>query len=227
MTIPLIDKQDTFEIIDFQIAAILATETLAQQVLADDAGKDPDLWKFNVYSERFTPWEVFQDDIEPTPIVNVWFDNDNFSMKDGDSVGRQAATATYNIDIYAAQPSSDNPSGGYNKSDEESAIELHRIIRLVRNIIMHPDNTYLQLSEIVNGKKKNIVWYRWIQSIEKFQPQIGDRPVQNVIAARVNLEVKFNEAHVIEDFEPLELVFITAKRADDGKIIFESELDTT
>ena len=71
MTIPLIDKLDNFEIVGTQIAAILTAETMAQQVLAIDAGKDPDLWKFDVYLEKMNPFEVFQEDKEPVPVVNV------------------------------------------------------------------------------------------------------------------------------------------------------------
>jgi len=37
----------------------------------------------------------------------------------------------------------------------------------------------------------------------------------------------FNEIPVIETFNPLEIVFITAQRAEDGKIVFETEYDTT
>jgi len=104
---------------------------------------------------------------------------------------------------------------------------LHRVLRLVRNIIMHPDNTYLKLSQTINGKKRNIVTERWIQSKQVFQPQIGDSPVQGVIAARILLSVSFNETPVVETFETLEIVGTTAKRAGDGKITFEADFNTT
>ncbi len=226
MTLPLIDKQDNFEIVLFQIGAILQSETEHQQELAVIAGKNPDLWKFETYLERFTPWEVFQDIYDPFPIVNIWFEDSNFDMRDGNVVQRQASVSTYNIDIYAAKPSSDDTTG-YKKSDEQSAIELHRVIRLVRNIIMHPDNTYLQLTQQVETKKQNLIWSRWIQSIGIFQPQIGDRPVQNVLASRLKFNVKFNELVLTEDYEPLESIYTTVKRAEDGKVIFEAEFDTT
>lgn len=222
MTIPLIDKQDNFEIVLARIAVILAVETLAQVALAVTALKpDPTLWAFTVFLEASNPIASFQINTEATPIVNVWFDDSNFPMKDGNVVSRQASETNYNIDIYAASPSADNPAGGYTKGDEQSSKDVHRIIRLVRNIMMHPDNTYLQFT------RGQLVWRRWIQSIQTFQPQINDRPVQNVIGARNKLNVKFNETPVIEDFEPLESVFTTAKRAEDGKIVFESEIDTT
>lgn len=227
MTIPLIDKQDNFEIVLNQIAAILAAETLAQQVLATAASKDSALWAFDVYLNRYNPVEIFQKDPEATPIINVWYDTSNFPDNKSDTVGRHLSQTAYNLDIYAGAPSADNPAGGYIRGDEQSSQDLHRIIRLVRNIIMHPDNTYLQLSQVVGSRSQNLVWKRWIESFQVFQPQIDDRPAQNVIASRANLQVMFNEIPVIETYEPLELVFIEAKRDGDGKVIFEAEFETT
>lgn len=221
MTIPLIDKQDNFEIVDLQIAAILAQETIDQQALAVIAGKDPELWKFTVYSERMNPFEAFQDNQESTPIVNVWYENSNFNPKDGNVVGRQKDDAVFNIDVYASTPASDDPAGGHNPADQSTVLDLHRIVRLVRNIIMHPDNTYLQFS------RGAVVWRRWINSKEIFQPQIGDRPIESVIACRITLSVEFNELPVTEDFDTLLEVGVTVKRAVDGKIILEADFDTT
>ena len=227
MTIPFIDKQDNFEIVGLQIAAILAQATIDQQAFAVLAAKDPDLWKFDVFSEKFNPFGVFQNDSNATPVVNVWYDTSNFNPANGDVVSRQKDDAVFNIDVYAAVAATDNPGGGHNPTDESTVLALHRIIRLVRNIIMHPDNTYLKLTQTVGSKTGNLVWRRWINSKEKFQPQIGDRPVENVIADRISLSVSFNETPVIETFEELEVVGITAKRAIDGKIILEADFDTT
>ena len=60
MTLPLIDKQDSFEIVRDQIAAILKTEITSQIALATTAGKpNPDDWKLRIFSERANPWEQF------------------------------------------------------------------------------------------------------------------------------------------------------------------------
>lgn len=227
MTIPLIDKFDNFEVVDLQIAAILAQETIDQQALALAAAEDPDLWRFDVFSEKMNPFEVFQDDKEAFPVVNVWYDSSNFNPKDGDPVTRQKDDATYNIDVYAAAPATDDPTGGHNPVDQSSVLALHRIVRLVRNIIMHPDNTYLQLTQTVGSRTGNLVGRRWIQSKEVFQPQIGDRPVQGVIACRIVLSVSFPEIPVNASFDTIEVIGITAKRAVDGKVILEADFDTT
>ena len=227
MTIPLIDKHDNFEIIGLQVAAILASETIAQQALAVTAGKDSELWKFDVFSEKFNPFEVFQDDPEATPLVNVWYDTSNFNPKDGDPVTKQKDDAIFNIDAYTAVQASNNVAGGHNPGDESSVLALHRIIRLVRNIIMHPDNTYLKLTQTVGSRTGNLIGRRWINSKEIFQPQIGDRPIQGVIACRLSLSVSFPEIPVVEDFETLQIVGVIAKRASDGKVILEADFDTT
>ena len=135
--------------------------------------------------------------------------------------------ATYNIDIYAAVSVSDNPAGGYNPIDQSSVLALHRIARLVRNIIMHPDNVHLQLKQVIDSRSQNLVGKRWIASKEVFQPQIGDRPVQGVIAMRIVLNVTFNEFPVLQIYENLEVVGIEVKRASDGKIILQADFDTT
>ena len=118
-------------------------------------------------------------------------------------------------------------AGGYNPVDESSVLALHRIVRLVRNIIMHPDNTYLKLTQTVGSRTGNLVGRRWINSKEMFQPQIGDRPVQGVIACRIPLSVSFSETPVTETYNTLEVVGITAKRAGDGKVILEADFDLT
>lgn len=227
MTIPLIDKFDNFEIVDVQIAAILAQATIDQQALAVLDSQDPDPWRFDVFSERMNPFEAFQDEKEPFPVVNVWYDTSNFNPKDGDVASKQVDSATYNIDVYAAVPATDNPAGGHNPVDQSSVLALHRIVRLVRNIIMHPDNTYLQLQQVVGDRTGNLIGRRWIQSKEVFQPQIGDRPVQGVIACRINLSVSFPEIPVLASFGTIELISIVAKRAIDGKIILEADFVTT
>lgn len=227
MTIPLIDKFDNFEVVDLQIAAILTQETIDQQALAVLATKDPALWAFDVFLEKMNPWEMFQDEMIVTPVVNVWYDNSNFNPKDGDVVSRQMDSATYNIDIYAAEPATDNPSGGYNPPDQTTVATLHRIARLIRNIIMHPDNTYLKLTQTVGSKTGNLIGKRWITSKEIFQPQIGDRPVPFVIACRIPLNVTFPEIPAVESFPTVEVIGVTAKRAEDGKVILEADFDTT
>lgn len=221
----LIDKQDNFEIIRDQIAAILTTETDSQQALAKAANKkNPKLWKLRVFTERANAIEEWRDigptkTIDESPIVNVWYDNGSFPMNKGNVVERQAHDAVYNIDCYGAGFSGDNPGGGHFLGDKEAALEAQRAIRLVRNILMAADYTYLGL--------RGTVWRRWPQSITVFQPQIDGRPVSHVVGARIALRVEFNELAPQITPETLELLTVGVKRTEDGEIVLQANYDYT
>ena len=221
----LIDKEDNFEIVRDQIAAILTTETASQQALAKAANKkNPKLWKLRVFTERANAIEEWRD-VDPTktidesPIINVWYDNGSFPMNKGNVVERQAHDAVYNIDCYGVGFSGDNPSGGHFLGDKEAALETQRAIRLVRNILMAADYTYLGL--------RRTVWRRWPQSINVFQPQIDGRPVSHVVGARIALRVEFNELAPQITPETLEKIVIDTKRTEDGEIVLTAEYNET
>lgn len=214
----LIDKQDNFEVIRDQIAAILVTEVASQKSLATEAAKDPALWDFKVYTERSNPWEWYLNDTaEFTPIVNVWYDNSNFSETQSNIVEKQAAEAIFNIDCYGVANSSDNEAGGHNPGDQEAAFAVQRVIRLVRNILMSAEYTYLGL--------RGLVWQRWPQTVTMFQPQQDRGNVRPVIAARIGFKVKFNEFSPQISGDMLELLSATVKRAEDGQVLLGADYE--
>lgn len=216
----LIDKQDSFEIIRDQIAAILAQEVISQKQLATGAGKDPALWDFKVYTERSNPWEAYLNDTaDLTPIVNVWYDNSVFSENQSNIVEKQATDGIFNIDCYAVANSSDNVAGGHNPGDKEAAFAVQRVLRLVRNILMSAEYTYLGL--------RGLVWQRWPQTVTAFQPQQDRGNVRPVIAARIGFKVKFNEFSPQISGDMLELLSAQVSRAEDGEILFDADYDYT
>lgn len=216
----LIDKQDNFEVIRDKVAAILVAEVAEQQKLAAAASKNPLPWKLRVFTERFNPWEQYLDKPnDKSPLVNVWYDNSNFPEASGNISERQKSETIFNIDCYGYATSSDNSAGGHNPGDREAAFALQRAIRLVRNILMAAEYTYLDL--------RGLVWQRWIQSITSFQPQQGTNPVQDVIAARIALRVGFNEFSPQITPEILELVSVDVFRTEDGQIVLEADYDYT
>jgi hypothetical protein len=225
MALPLIDKQDNFEIVRDAIASILALEVANQVALATGAGKDPALWDFGVFEERSVPWEALysateEEVVVETPLVNIWYDTSNFPRDKGDTIERQAADGVYNIDCYAAAVSKNDRTGtGHTPGDLQAALNVQRVVRLVRNILMSGENAYLQL--------RGTVWSRWFQSINVFQPQLSDRPAIHVQAARMSLAVRFNEFSPQATPETLETVFATVKRTGDGKVVIEAEYDLT
>ena len=226
MTIPtLIDKQDNSEIVRDQIAAILVAESTSQQTLATTALLNPNDWKLRVFTERSNPWEQWLNDQSNTsPIVNVWYDNSNFDKSASNVMERQKSESVFNIDCYGYGVSSDEPLSGHTPGDKEAAFEVHRAIRLVRNIIMAAEYTYLQLGTPPN----RLVWLRWVQSITAFQPQIDDRAVQRVAGARIALQVDFNEfAPQVDETNLLEYLAVDLKRTETGEVYFEQDYDYT
>jgi hypothetical protein len=182
----LIDKQDNFEVIRDQIAAILVLESNNQQALAVSEGKDSNLWKLRVFNERYNPWEQFLNtNTDRSPLVNVWYDTSNFDGSASNIVERQKAEAIYNIDCFGYGISSDDGATGHNPGDREAAFEVQRALRLVRNILMSSTYTYLGL--------RGLVWQRWPQSISVFQPNLDAQQVQKIVGARLELRVMFNE----------------------------------
>lgn len=215
----LIDKQDTSEQIRDQIAAILAAEVVNQMTLATTAGKDPQDWKLRIFTERSNPWEQFLNgQADESPLVNVWYDSSFFDESKSNTVSEQMSETVYNIDIYGYGVSGDD-GAGHKAGDKEAALECQRAIRLVRNIIMASENTYLQA--------RGLVWQRWPQSINSFQPQQGENSVEKIVAARFALRVRFTEFAPQYEGQPLELLTTTVKRAEDGSIYFTADYDYT
>ena len=216
----LIDKQDSFEIVRDQIAGILVSEIMNQYALAEAAGKDPDDWDFNVYTERSNPWDQFADTerTKQAPIVNVWYDTSGFDQKASNARFRQKADGIFNIDCYGLGWSKDNPDGGHFPGDQLAAFEVQRVVRLVRNILMHSDYTYLGL--------QGLVWSRWINTISVFQPPYDNRNALHIQGARVVLAVSFNETTSIpESPGTLDYIAIDIHRASDGLVTVEADYD--
>lgn len=216
----LIDKQDNFEVIRDQIAAILVAEVASQMALATAAAKDPNDWKLRVFTERSNPWEQWLNaQTDTSPLINVWVDNSSFDPKASNSIERQKSETVFNIDCYGYGKSSDNPGGGHNPGDRESAFEVQRALRLVRNILMSAEYTYLGL--------RGLVWSRWPQSVTIFQPQLDGRALQQVMGARLAFRVVFNEFAPQITPETLEYLSVNVKRTEDGEIVLEADYDYT
>jgi len=217
MALGFIDKQDTFEIIRDQIALILANEVANQMALAVTAGEDPELWNLKIYTERSNPWEQYLNKSNVvTPIVNVWFDNENFDKAASNVVSRQKAVGVFNIDCIGFGVSEDDGGTGHLPGDELAAKNVQRAIRLVRNILMAAENTYLQLP-------RGTAWDRIPQSIATFQPAIDASAIQKIVGARLALNVSYNEFSLQVEGDTMDLLSIDIQRAEDGAILAEAD----
>jgi len=216
----LIDKQDNFEIIRDQVAAILKLESTSQQALAIAAGKDQALWKLRVYRERANPWESVRDQQDDlSPIINVWFDNASFDDGSSNISERQKSETVINIDCVGFAVSSPDGQGGHQPGDREAAFAVQRAIRLVRNILMASEYTYLGL--------RGLVWKRWPQSITTFQPQQDGRSTVRAVGARISLRVDHNEFSPQYQGQELELLTAQVTETNSGEIVILAEYDYT
>ena len=218
MITELINKQDSFEIVRDQIAAILTLESAEQMSLATAAGEDPADWKLRVYKERSAPWEAYLNaPTDVSPIVNVWFDASSFPGQTGNTVARQKAEGVFNIDCYGYGIAADDGGTGHLAGDEAAALEVQRAIKLVRNILMASEYTYLGL--------QGLVWQRWFTNISQFQPQQGTDAVQQIVGARLVFRVAFNE--LSPQYEATELCYLSTQifRASDGQLLAEADFD--
>lgn len=222
----LIASSDNSEVVRDKLAEILLTEEQAQRVLAEEEDEDPNQWKLRVFLERSNPWEEFMEADTPetpdgefvAPIVNIAFDNANYDPRTSNVVSRQKANATYNIDCYGYGVSSATAEG-HDAGDARASLEAQRAARLVRNILMAGAYTYLGLPR----GSHQVVWKRWLRSIQMFQPSLDGRPVQHVMAARLQLEVEFNEFSPQVEGEALEVIVISIERDATGEVFLRAQ----
>lgn len=217
----LIDKEDVNEIVRDQVAAIIAVESANQVVLATAFPKpNPEDWKLRVFTERANPWEQFRNFVDgvtdESPLVNVWFSDETFDKKGSDTFERQVADGTINIDVYAVAISADDAGGGHVLGDEQAARNVQRGARNCRNILMAAIYHRLNLPIVVSD--------RWMNSITVFQPEVEDVPIQHVIAARLALEVRYNEFSPQIELETLELLSSEISRDGDGGLHVEADI---
>lgn len=215
----LIDKLDNFEHVRDAIVAILAAETASQQALAIAAGKDPDLWALTIYAERSNPWEAFIDSpTQADPIVNVWYESSTANPGASNSIQRQDMRGVFNIDCYGYAQSVETEDG-HAPGDEAAAFAAHRAARLVRNIIQAAQYKHLLARDVVNE--------RTITNVSAFQPAQQNSSIQQILAVRLTLNVRFNEFAPEYEGEPLEYLSLEVLRAEDGSTYFVADYDYT
>lgn len=208
-----INKLDSFEIVRDQIAAILFLELENQKAIAGRAQIDPARFDMKVYKERSNPWDLF-DEGENKPIINVWFSNSDFDYTNSSTVDKQKTTAIFNIDCIATAVSQET-ADGQTLGDEMASLEVQRVAKVIRNILMSDTNTYLQL--------RGLVWSRRVLSLNIFQPSAENGMMQNLCAARLVLQATFSEFSPQYEPQELEILSVTVHNCD-GQILFNKEI---
>ena len=223
MPLELIDKQDNFELVRNEIAAILAAETLNQQAKALAAGKNPELWKFEVYIERARIWESLSELEKPVaPVVSVYFESENFAGDQSYNALLQTADpGIFNIEIFATALSQKNVGDGYTTGDRTAILDCQRVIRLIRNILFSvPADSTQPGQDYTFLNMRGVVGYRRIQSVVQFQPDYKKQAVV-VAAARIALAVKYIETALEGPDQPFELLQVQATTTTGGQVIIQ------
>lgn len=220
----LIKKFDTFELVRDQIAGILVGESASQMALAPGfvPPQDPELWRLLVFRERSLPWEDYlgEQPAVMAPIVNVWFDSEGFDQSQGNVVEQQQARGVFNVDCYGYGVARSVAGGGQLTADQAAALEAQRCFRLVRNILMAAEYTYLGL--------RGLVGRRWPGDVQTLQPDQGGRPVTRVSALRFPLRVDYLEGAAQIPGEVLEAVFLRVTESTvTGQLLLEAEFPAT
>ena len=209
-----INKLDSFEIVRDQIAAILFLELENQKEIAPRANLDPKLFDFRVFKERSNPWDICDAEGENKPIINVWFSNSDYDYSSSSSIDKQKTTGFFNIDCIATATSQET-ADGQKLGDEMASVEVQRVAKIIRNILMSDTNAYLQL--------RGLVWGRRVMSLNIFQPSAENGMMQNLCAGRLVLQVTFNEFSPQYEPQELEILNVTVHNCD-GQILFNKEI---
>jgi hypothetical protein len=156
--------------------------------------------------------------IDHAPIVNVFYESDQFDEKAGNSFERQKVSGTFNIDCYGCGVSTET-ADGHVAADEKAAKEAHRALSLVRNILMSAHYIHLGLRPLVS--------HRWVQSRTVFQPQQDDSASHRIVGARLALRVDYSEFAPQHVLETLEQLHVEVQRAENGEVLFTALYDYT
>lgn len=223
MPLELIDKQDNFELVRNEIAAILAAETVNQQALAVLAGKNPELWKFDVYIERARIWESLTELEEPVAaVVSIYFESEDFARDQSYNALLQTADpGIFNIDIFTTALNQKNVGDGYITADRAAILDCQRVIRLIRNILFSvPADSTQPGQDYTFLNMRGVVGYRRVQSVVQFQPDYKKQAVV-LAAARIALAVKYIETALEGPDQPFELLQVEATTTTDGQVIIQ------
>jgi len=158
------------------------------------------------------------------PLVNVYFDQTQIISGASNNIDQQTMNGSFIIDVYAAKNAKESGLDVL-AADELTALEAQRILKLVRNILMAAayENIFSSVEKENPVAVLGIVKKKTFSQIQMFRPQIDDRPVENVIGARLVLQVEYLEFSPQVTPPIMELLSAECTRGEDGKVFFKFE----
>lgn len=225
MTIGFINSVDGFEAVRNATANILVGESLNQVSLAEawnvenpDDSVDPDEWVLDVYVERANPFELFRgEDNTTTQLINVWYEDSDVDNGKSSQV-KQATNSSIVVDCLACGVTAETIDG-QEPGDESAFLRVHKVARLARRILMHPDYRQLGIPSVVG--------YRRMSSRRSFQPGGGDVPHHHIAGVQIKFDVSHCETYDYLALEASEGALVTIYREPDGKILAQMDYDWT
>ncbi len=202
----LICDQDKVELVRDQVAAILALELENQYSLAVEAAlENARDYKVRLFIENERPYDAAGEK-NNFPFVNVMLEAATPSAKNS-RVDYQETTAVYGIYCYAVG----NFYGGVS-DDRLAGIKAWMLARLVRNILMAGEYTYLGL--------RKTVFSRNITKIESGKDAGMPDAAMAVSVIRITLEVVVNERSPQAAGVEMEPISFTCT-SDTGEILID------
>lgn len=225
----LLDSPDGHEVVSAAIGSALAVEIENQQVLAVNAGQNPEAYRAEVFLNRMKAFDTRAEGDDLTPIINVWFDNANYE-KQGSTVRANRGDGVWNVDIYCFGLSRRNTTtGGQELGDKQAKQEADRWLGLVRRILMSAQYTYLGSPRANSGNDPSLLnqfcYGRWVDSINAFQPELETRAAITCVGARLALGVHYLIDSPQLVGEVFEILSSKVYREEDGRLLVAVDAD--
>jgi len=220
-TSPLTDLIDLssnpIQLVIDKVSEILVNETANQQSLATAEGKDPELYKFRVFADRFNPFDNMRED--RTPLVSIKESDDSKKLSVSGNHGKQQKLLTLNIDCFGVGKA-EQTAEGHRPADLDASQDCRRLANLVNKILKADINENLQLDrKIVNSV--NIV------SEQYLEPDFDSRQLGPVVVKRITLQCNVMDLPEINHGVELQCILVDIERSDSGEIYASCEYDYT
>lgn len=219
----LLSTPDGYETARDALATILAEEIASQQSLAGANAAD---YALDVYVERFAPIEKWVDEASDTPVATVWLARYTSDDKRS-TVNSNRGRATYHIDVFAQARDANNPAGGHIAGDLLARQRLHRALRLIRQILMSGQYTYL---DSARGAAQ-YVFARSVREIEVHEARKRDeRSAVWISTARMTLDVSLKvdqPQNLPVDWDGIDITQKRLTGTPDGKVLAQLSIDET
>jgi len=217
------------EIVRDQIALIIVNELQNQKSIAENlaatqpetlvgrqAVSDLDNGIFDIIQNIFIEKGTKFDGSE-LPGMNIYYNRSDFPMNEGNPINHQVADASYTIEAHiTAKHKQKDDEIKY--GDEKAARIAARTMGLIRAIIM--SGQYVRLGY---SKTDNLVWRRWVNSVDVIQPDYQESDAVHGTVGILNIAVKFNEIGPAVRGEILQKIIaeinVKLHTSYDGKVI--------